>query len=54
MDNNKNPPIPAGSEDTAAGRSDTECGRCVHVSACPDAHGMPGACDAFIDRREAR
>ena len=57
MKDNKNPPIPADNGDmpeTAAGRSDTECVRCVHVSGCPDAHGMPGACDAFIDRRDAR
>ena len=55
MDNNKNPSVPADGKDdpeTLAGYRDADCGKCVFVSSCPDAHGMPGPCNSFIDGSE--
>jgi len=55
MDDNKYPPVPAVDRDdpeTLAGYRDAECEKCMFVSTCPDANGMPGPCDAFIDGGE--
>ena len=38
--------------DSLAGYKESDCGRCAHVSTCPDAHGTCHPCEAFIDKED--
>ena len=55
MDNNTNQPVLEDEKydpETLAGYRDAECEKCMFASTCPDANGIPGPCDAFIDKED--